>query len=179
MEKIPPPYYLCLCQRSMQSVKLSPSLAALLKEQVMWEDTQQQSRGNREIPETWTGTWLLLFESICICTAETMQHFKRISKALTPTLGSWRKTDWGEGDVTFLSPSFSFCVSSLGWILLGQMELSALVPCFEGLGDMTQFILWNSLSFYLRYPLCLCLLEFPCCLRKMLGMGGEMVCELS
>lgn len=179
MEKIPPPYYLCLCLRSVQSVKLSPSLAALLKEQMMWEDTQQQSQGNREIPEIRTGMWLLLFESICICTAETMQHFERMSKALTPTLGSWGKTDWGEGDVTFLSPSFSFCVSSLGWILLGQMELSALVPCFEGLGDMTQLILWNSLSFYLRYPLCLCLLEFPCCLRKMVGMGGEMVCELS
>lgn len=93
MEKIPPPYYLCLCLRSMQSVKLSPSLAALLKEQMMWEDTQQQSQGNREIPEIWTGMWLLLFESICICTAETMQHFERMSKALTPTLGSWGKTD--------------------------------------------------------------------------------------
>lgn len=91
MEKIPPPYYLCLCLRSMQSVKLRLSLAALLK--VMWEDTQQQSRGNREIPEIWTGMWLLLFESICICTAETMQHFERMSKALTQTLGSWGKTD--------------------------------------------------------------------------------------
>lgn len=37
MEKIPPPYYLCLCLRSVQSVKLSPSLAALLKEQMMWK----------------------------------------------------------------------------------------------------------------------------------------------